>query len=257
MVCITFAATIQLSSMTKQIPNFITILNLLCGVMAVFMAINGRIEVAAYLIFAGALFDFADGFAARALKAYSEIGKELDSLADLISFGMAPAAILSNLLYGLKFEATGKTIFQMDAFSMVIVLFPYVLVAFAALRLAKFNTDTRQSEVFLGLTTTATGIFTASFALLIKSGTPWALGLLSPIFLIVMVAVFCSLLVSEIPMFSLKFKSFGWSGNQERFILLGAGILLISLWGWGGISVLILLYVVFSIAMELLRRARD
>jgi CDP-diacylglycerol---serine O-phosphatidyltransferase len=243
--------------MTKQIPNFITILNLLCGVMAVFMAINGRIEIAAYLIFAGALFDFADGFAARALKAYSEIGKELDSLADLISFGMAPAAILSNLMYGLKFAATQKTIFEMDVLSQVVVYFPFLLVAFAALRLAKFNTDTRQSEVFLGLTTTATGIFTASLALLVKDGTAWAVGLLSPIFIIVMVAVFCALLVSEIPMFSLKFKSFSWSGNQERFILLGAGILLITQFGWGGISILILLYVLFSIAMELLRRARD
>jgi CDP-diacylglycerol--serine O-phosphatidyltransferase len=243
--------------MTKQIPNFITILNLLCGVMAVFFAINGRIETAAYLIFAGAVFDFGDGFAARALHAYSDIGKELDSLADLISFGMAPAAILSNLMYSLKFETTGKPIFEMGMMDQVVVFFPFVLVAFAALRLAKFNTDTRQSEVFLGLTTTATGIFTASFALLLKGGTTWAVALLSPVFLIVLIALFCTLLISEIPMFSLKFQSFSWSGNEERIIMFLIGIVLVSIWGLGGISLLIVLYVLFSIVMELIAKLHE
>lgn len=243
--------------MTKSIPNFITILNLLCGVVAVFFAINGRAEAAAYLIFAGALFDFTDGFAARALKAYSEIGKELDSLADLISFGMAPAAILSNIMYGLKAHATGKLFFDMAVKDQVVILFPFVLVAFAALRLAKFNTDTRQSEVFLGLTTTATGIFTASFALLVKSGAPWMMALLSPVFLIVMVAVFSALLVSEIPMFSLKFKSLAWSGNQDRFVFLALAIVLVALFNLGGISMLIVLYILFSIAMELIAKFKE
>ncbi|MFT3740555.1 MAG: CDP-alcohol phosphatidyltransferase family protein [Breznakibacter sp.] len=243
--------------MTKQIPNSITILNLLCGVMAVFFAINGRAETAAYLIFAAALFDFFDGFAARALKAYSEIGRELDSLADLISFGMAPAAILSNIMYGLKAHATGQLFFDMGVRDQIITLSPFILVAFSALRLAKFNTDTRQSEVFLGLTTTATGIFTASFALLIKSGAAWAMSLLSPIFLIVLVSVFCALLISEIPMFSLKFKSIEWKGNEDRFVFLALGLALIAFLGLGGISLLIVFYVLFSVVVELIVWARS
>jgi len=242
--------------MTKHLPNFITILNLLCGVMAVFMAINSKIEIAAYLIFAGALFDFADGFAARALHAYSEIGKQLDSLADLISFGFAPAAILSNIMYGKKFLSLGQTIFEMGLKDQIIVLFPFILVAFAALRLAKFNIDTRQSESFLGLTTTATGIFTASYVLLLKGGPFWLHMMTTTTFLIVMVAVFCSLLVSEIPMFSLKFKSFGWAGNEQRYILLAAGLGFIAWLGFGGISIVILLYVLFSIVSSIIAKLK-
>lgn len=238
--------------MTKSIPNFITILNLLCGVGAVFMAIHGRWEAAAYLIFAGSIFDFADGFAARALKAYSEIGKQLDSLADLISFGFAPAAIWSNMMYSLKYAATGKAFFDMAWMDQVVVFFPFILVAFAALRLAKFNVDTRQTENFLGLTTTATGIFTASFALLVKNNTLNLGTIISPSIIIIIIAIFCALLVSEIPMFSLKFKSWGWKGNAQKYILLIAGIALIATLGLGGISLLIVLYILFSMATQMI-----
>ena len=237
--------------MTKSIPNFITLLNLLCGVAAVFMAINNHCDTAAYLIFAGAIFDFADGFAARALKAYSEIGKELDSLADLISFGFAPAAIWFNIMYSLKYAESGKTLFNMDIMDQVVVFFPFILVAFAALRLAKFNIDTRQTENFLGLTTTATGIFTASFALLLQSKIININPIVTPIFIIITIAIFCSLLVSEIPMFSLKFKSYGWHNNIQKYILLIAGIVLIATLGFGGISLLIILYVLFSITTHM------
>jgi CDP-diacylglycerol--serine O-phosphatidyltransferase len=238
--------------MTKSIPNFITILNLLCGVGAVFMAIHGRWETAAYLIFAGAIFDFADGFAARALNAYSEIGKQLDSLADLISFGFAPAAIWSNMMYSLKYSATGNTFFNMAWMDQVVVFFPFILVAFAALRLAKFNVDTRQTENFLGLTTTATGIFTASFALLVKNNMLNTGNIISPSIIIITIAIFCALLVSEIPMFSLKFKSWGWKGNAQKYILLIAGIALIATLGLGGISLLIVLYILFSMATQMI-----
>jgi CDP-diacylglycerol--serine O-phosphatidyltransferase len=254
---ITFASLFIKKYMTKHLPNFITILNLMCGVVAVFLAINGRTEPAAYLIFCGALFDFMDGFAARALKAYSEIGKELDSLADLISFGFAPAAILSNIMYGKKYLSLGQSIFEMGLKDQIVVLFPFILVAFAALRLAKFNVDTRQSENFLGLTTTATGIFTASFALLLKGGPFWLHMMTTTTFLIVMVAIFCSLLVSEIPMFSLKFKSFKWAGNEQRFILLAAGLGFIIWLGMGGICLLILLYILFSATTALIKVLKE
>ncbi len=233
--------------MTKQIPNFLTALNLLCGTFAIFFAIHGRIELAAYFIFAGAIFDFSDGFAARALNAYSEIGKQLDSLADLISFGLAPAAIYSTMLFRMKYSDVSPSFFEMSWVNQSIVLFPFVLAVFAAFRLAKFNLDTRQTENFLGLTTTATGIFTASFALLLLKGTPWLMMILSPSLIIMMIAVFCVLLVSEVPMFSLKFKNFSWSENQNRFLLVIAGIFLIIWQGLGGISLLILLYILYSV----------
>lgn len=233
--------------MTKHLPNFITILNLLCGTLAVFFAIHGRIETAAWLIFTGALFDFGDGFVARALHAYSETGKELDSLADLISFGVAPAAILSSILYRIKSAGGTIEFFEMGWMHQAIVLFPFVMVAFAALRLAKFNLDTRQTESFLGLTTTATGIFTASFALLLKKGYPFVDQVVSPVFILIMVTLFCGLLVSEIPMFSLKFKKFGWKGNQQRYLLLLTGLVFIALFDMAGISMVILLYILFSI----------
>ena len=127
-------------------------------------AIRSYYEVAIWLIFIGSLFDFLDGFAARAFNAYGEMGKELDSLADLISFGFAPSAIWSCLI---KYQLTGSytsPYFSMELQQKVLVLMPFIMVAFAALRLAKFNVDTRQTENFLGLTTTATGIFTAAFA---------------------------------------------------------------------------------------------
>lgn len=230
--------------MTKHIPNFLTSLNVLCGSLAVFFALNSELQTAAILIFIGAIFDFSDGFAARALKAYSEIGKELDSLADLISFGMAPAAILSSITLSLLNKDSFSGLSTQE---QVVVLFPFIMVAFAALRLAKFNTDTRQTENFLGLTTTATGIFTASFVFLIKKDISWINHITSVYLIIGMIIVFSILLVSEIPMFSLKFKNFSIKKNINRYILLVSGLILIIWLGFAGISILILLYILFSV----------
>lgn len=233
-------------SISKHIPNFITSLNVLCGTAATFFAINGRIEGAIWLIFAGALFDFSDGFAARALKAYSEMGKELDSLADLISFGFAPAAIWSGLI---KYQLTNSyttPYFSLELNQQVLTLLPFLMVAFAAIRLAKFNVDTRQSENFLGLTTTATGIFTAAFAYKYIE-MPVAFEWYKPLFILLTIALFCVMLISEVPMKSLKFKSFKWGDNQERFILLILAVVFITLWGVGGIAALIMYYILVSI----------
>ncbi|WP_430810711.1 MULTISPECIES: CDP-alcohol phosphatidyltransferase family protein [unclassified Carboxylicivirga] len=235
----------------QHIPNFLTSLNVLCGILAVFFALNARIDLSIWLIFGGALFDFSDGFAARALKAYSAMGKELDSLADLISFGAAPAAIWSTLI---KYQLSGSyatNFFALKGAEQVMVLIPFVMVAFAALRLAKFNIDTRQTENFLGLTTTATGIFTAALAYSFLSN-PDAFKWLTPAPIIILIAFFSILLISEIPMFSLKFKSLKWGENKERFILLLLAIVLIALLGVGGIAAVILYYIVISTAKWLL-----
>lgn len=235
----------------QHVPNFLTSLNVLCGIMAVFFALNARIDIAIWLIFAGAIFDFSDGFAARLLKAYSEIGKELDSLADLISFGAAPAAIWSTII---KYQITGSyatNFFALTTPQQVLVLLPFVMVAFAALRLAKFNIDTRQTENFLGLTTTATGIFTGAFAYKFISTPEWFMWL-SPAIILALIGLFCLLLISEVPMFSLKFKNLKWVDNKERFILLFITIVLVVLLGVCGIAATILYYITISVAKSLL-----
>lgn len=229
----------------QHIPNFLTSLNVLCGIIAVFFALNARIDIAIWLIFAGALFDFSDGFAARALKAYSDIGKELDSLADLISFGAAPAAIWSSIV---NYQLTGSyeiNFFQLSTIEQVLILSPFVMVAFSALRLAKFNVDTRQTENFLGLTTTATGIFTAAFAYKFLESPEW-FDWLSPITILIAIAFFSVMLISEVPMFSLKFKNMKFGENKERFVLLFLAIVFIALLGVGGIAAVILYYILIS-----------
>ncbi len=231
----------------KHIPNFLTSLNLVCGSLSVFFALNGYVDWAILLIFLGAVFDFSDGFAARGLKAYSEMGKELDSLADLISFGMAPAAIYSTLM---KFLITGSVFteyIELQSSDKALILIPFVLVVFSGLRLAKFNIDTRQTENFLGLTTTATGIFTASFAFMVIT-RPELFRWLNPYIIITMIIFFSIMLVSEVPMFSLKFRNFSFSENKERFLLLAFALVSFVWLGVGGIAALILFYILYSLA---------
>ncbi len=230
----------------RHIPNILTSGNLLCGAFAIFFALHGMIQVATWLILAGALFDFSDGFAARLLKAYSEIGKELDSLADLVTFGVAPSAIYSTYI---KYYITGSfftPVQHLTAMQLVWVLAPFILAAFAAFRLAKFNLDTRQTESFLGLTTTATGIFTASLGYMLVDN-PEYFTWLRPSFVIGLVMFFCVMLVSEVPMFSLKFKNFRWKGNEDRFVLLIMAIVAFVVLNVGGLAPVILYYIVFSL----------
>lgn len=231
----------------KHIPNSITSLNLLCGVFATVCAVSGMVEWAAYLIFAGAVFDFFDGFVARLLKVSSPIGKELDSLADIVSFAIAPAAMYSTYI---KYIITGDWyyhIYYLTGFGLMWVLLPFILAVFGALRLAKFNLDTRQTENFLGLTTTATGLFTASLILFAVNHLT-LFSWVHPWMIMMMIMIFCVLLVSEVPMFSLKIKHWTWAGNELRFILVAVAVVTIALFGFGGIALTIFLYILFSLA---------
>ena len=231
----------------QHIPNFLTSLNLLCGTLSVFFAFHGMLALAAILLFVGALFDFSDGFAARALKAYSPMGKELDSLADMISFGFAPMVMLHMMLKKVMIGSYEGDFFGQELCTQVLLLSPFVTTVFSGLRLAKFNVDTRQSESFIGLTTTATGIFIASLAWVFDRGEGWLLDLLQNQWvLLVFVPVFSFLLVSEVPMFSLKFKDFSIKRNVDKYTLLVAGLISLVWLGVGGIAVTIALYVVFS-----------
>ncbi len=231
--------------MKKHIPNCITLCNLLCGVCSVIVATTQfvNIEWAVILIFLGALFDFFDGFAARLLKVSSAIGKELDSLADLITFGFAPAAITSAMiLHILGFESLRPddgTIIATQDYLMAFI--PYIMVAFSALRLAKFNLDERQTCSFIGLPTPANAIFFASFAFMPE------LDYLPVVVLVVLSIVFSLLLISEIPMFSLKFKNYSWSDNKIRYIFLILAVILLVIFQLQGLIFVIVCYIVLSI----------
>ncbi len=233
-------------SIRKSIPNFLTCLNLLLGTVGVYFAIIGRIDLTIWAILLAALFDFFDGFVARILNAYSDIGKDLDSLADLISFGFAPAAIFSSFI---NFKITGSwdsLFFELKISEQILVLLPFVLVAFAALRLAKFNNDTRQSENFIGLTTTATGMFAASFGYLLFNNKYGISDKISVWVILIMIIIFSALLVSEIPMFSLKFKSYKWKENMNRYILLIISLIAVVWLGIGALVIIIPIYVLYS-----------
>jgi CDP-diacylglycerol--serine O-phosphatidyltransferase len=198
----------------KHIPNLITCLNLLAGSFACVMALKFNQYEGAFLFIAlAAVFDFLDGLAARALKAYSPMGAELDSLADVISFGLAPGCVV-------------YAYFSSYAGAAGISLFAFLLPLFAALRLAKFNIDTRQTTAFLGLPVPASGLFWSS---LIPS-IHWIAACFSTysvlIVLIVLLIFFCVLMVSEVPMFSLKFKNLKWSDNAWPFTLILIAIVL-------------------------------
>ena len=240
-------------SIAKYIPNSITSMNLLCGVLATAAALTAEddLRLPAVLIIAGAVFDFFDGFVARTLHVSSAIGKELDSLADNISFGLAPAAMYSAYVRHYLTGAYATPLSQMSTADAALSLAPLILAVFAGLRLAKFNIDTRQSENFLGLTTTATGLFTASLLWMQPDFPDLFHQFLSPAVVIVMVAVFSALLVSEIPMFSLKVKHWQLAGNELRLALLVVGLVSLILMGFGGLSVTIALYTLFSIVKSI------
>ena len=178
----------------KHIPNTITSMNLLCGVMGVIFTFEGALDIAFYLMLAAAICDFLDGFAARMLKAYSAMGKELDSLADLISFGLLPSLMLHRRLV-----EGGMTGFWS--------YLPLIICVFSALRLAKFNVDDRQDENFLGLPTPACALWCGSLIYAADNGVMSMAGLLQDKYIILIGSVVLSLLlVSEIPMFSFKIK---------------------------------------------------
>ncbi len=183
------------------------------------------------------LFDFADGFVARVLNATSPIGKELDSLADMITFGLVPGATIFALLQMAE-PAESTNYFHFAAF---------VVPCFAGLRLAKFNIDTRQSENFIGMPTPAVALFVVSLPLILKFDSLGISGfILNKYFLYILIPMFSVLMVSELPMFGLKFKSFGWKGNELRFLFLLISIFALVFFKYTGIAISISLYILFS-----------
>ena len=220
----------------RHIPNFITSLNLFTGCVGIYFAFEGNFLAALLCIMIAAVLDFLDGFAAHLLKAYSEMGKQLDSLADVVSFGVLPGALVFSVLSTSELHGY---------FAFVGFLIP----VFSALRLAKFNVDERQTSSFLGLPTPAHAIFWGgmifSFADVLTQ---------NPLFLCALVVVFCLLLVSEIPMFSLKIKGFSWRENKTQYIFLAGCVVLFAVMQLNAFAPIIAWYIVLSILGNLFGR---
>ena len=225
----------------KHIPNIITCLNLISGCIATYWAFQGDYRMALLFIIIGAVFDFFDGMVARLLHVSSPIGKELDSLADDITFGFAPSAIIFSYLNE-SCAAANSTLCTLHS---ILPFVAFIMAAFSALRLAKFNLDERQTMGFIGLPTPANALFWG--ALIVGAGDWLATLPYAPYLLLVATFVSCWLLVSEIPMFALKFKTWGWKGNEVKYLFLLTCIPLLLLLGISGLAAVIAWYVVLSI----------
>lgn len=224
---------------TRHIPNTVTCLNLFSGCIATIMAYQGQYELSLLFIILSAVFDFFDGMLARALHAYSAIGKELDSLADDISFGLAPAMIVFSLFKEVHYPS-----FLQPAQTWIPYM-AFLIAVFSALRLAKFNIDERQSSSFIGLPTPANALFWASLTV---GQHNWLVSeCFNAAYLILLVCIFSYLLVAEIPMFSLKFKNLTWKDNKIPFIFLLVSVLLLIFLQTSGISAVIGWYIVLSL----------
>lgn len=220
--------------MKRDIPNFITCLNLFSGCIGTIFAFNGELKTAAYFVVLSAVFDFFDGMAARLLKVTSNIGKDLDSLADMISFGFLPGLVMFQLIK----QSIGETV--PNSTLSYIPYLGFIITVFSALRLAKFNNDTRQSVDFIGLNTPTNTIFIVSLAS-IQSDYPDIIG--STALLIGITLLTSYLLIGEFKLFSLKLGSTRWAHNKYRYLFLISTVLLISMLHFAAIPFVLLLYI--------------
>ena len=270
----------RVDKIRRNIPNAITCGNLLCGCLAIVKAFEGDLVWAAYLVGIAAVLDFLDGFAARLLKATSPIGKDLDSLADMVTFGVVPGVVMFKLMVvSLNFsDPNGQTVnggwhITISHTHQWVSYLAFLIPIFSAIRLAKFNNDTRQTESFIGLPTPANAIFFCSLPLALRqisdevlsTGNPFAM-LVSVAsnpflalahntwFLLALVSIFSVLLVAPLPLFSLKFKSFGWKGNEMRYIFLILSLALVGFLQFKGSPLVIVLYLILSAIGNLLKK---
>jgi CDP-diacylglycerol--serine O-phosphatidyltransferase len=215
----------------KHLPNFLTSCNLLCGCLAIVFVLEERAWPAAYLVWIACIFDFFDGFAARMLKVHSPVGKELDSLADVVSFGVLPALVMYKMLGA----SSGSLILPYAGFAIAV---------FSALRLAIFNVDETQSDSFRGLNTPANTLFITALPLLSNDVGRW---LYEPWLLVTITLLSSFLLISRVRIFALKFKNFKWADNKMRFTFLILSVLLLVSLQILAIPLVIILYIVLSL----------
>jgi len=222
--------------MKQHFPNLLTLCNALCGCVGISLIAEGQIVVACFLVFVALFFDFFDGFVARMLNVQSEIGKQLDSLADAITFGVLPAFIAQNL-----WTKTNNS----DFFTY----FPFLLALFSILRLAKFNIDKRQTDSFIGVPTPANAMLWASFPLILHyQHSAFAEKIFTNShFLMILVLLMSFLLVSELRLFALKFKDFSWKKNQIKFVFMLLSVLAIVILQFWAVPFILFLYVFLSL----------
>jgi len=240
----------------KSIPNTLTICNLFCGCLSIVSAFKANTEAAGFFIIAASFFDFFDGFAARLLNCKSDLGKQLDSLADMISFGLAPAVIMFTLLSA--------------SYNLPLINFrninplPYlafVIAVFSALRLAKFNIDNRQTDSFIGLPTPANALFVASLPLILwyynslNSDTSILIkNIINNFFFLSFLSIILSwLLIAELPLMSLKFKTFSWKDNKIRYIFLLISIISILFLFYAAMPLIIIFYIILSVISNIIK----
>jgi CDP-diacylglycerol---serine O-phosphatidyltransferase len=221
----------------RNIPNALTCGNLLCGCVGVVEAFHNNLLLSCGLIGVALIFDFFDGFSARLLKVSSPIGKDLDSLADMVTFGLLPSIIVYQMLMDSIPDLMG-----------IWKAYPaFIIAIFSAIRLAKFNNDPRQTDSFIGVPTPANAMLIASLPIIVNTHENWKPLIINTNNLLILSIVMSYLLVMEMPLLALKFKSFGWKGNEFRFIFIGLTVLLLILLKIVAIPVILVLYVLISI----------
>jgi CDP-diacylglycerol--serine O-phosphatidyltransferase len=213
------------------IPNIITLGNLLCGFFGILAASQGRLKEAGIFIFIALILDFLDGFVARMFNSYSDIGKQLDSLADMVSFGVLPSFILYYMMAD-------------DGYLQYLSLVPALS---SALRLAKFNVDDRQSDGFRGLPTPANAMVVASFPFILAEGYSFLEENLITLIFGTYAILISIIMISDLPMLALKFKNFSWASNSMRYLFLIASVALIAIFQVAAVPLILLLYVGFSL----------
>ncbi len=235
--------------MTKHIPNFITSLNLGSGFIAIIFALNGYPLIASWLILAAMVFDFCDGFSARLLKAYSDVGKELDSLADAVSFGVAPATIIFYYLSGALGVSGTPNVNALSLKESCLLLVPALMPVFAAIRLARFNIDDTQKDSFKGLASPASALAVISLVFAKEYPGSVIAGFIfdSATGNIVLTIVLSLLMVCRLPMISLKFHDLGFKRNWDRYLLIGCVILPVIFLGFRATPLIIPVYIMVSL----------
>ncbi|MCK5846591.1 MAG: CDP-diacylglycerol--serine O-phosphatidyltransferase [Bacteroidales bacterium] len=235
--------------MKKHIPNIITLLNLFSGVSGIVSAMNGHWELAFWLMIAGAGFDFFDGMVARLLKVSGPLGAELDSLSDMVTFGVLPSIIMYNMLLNSPTPIVNYEIMDVRVFPLI----AFAIAAMSGLRLAKFNIDDRQTTSFIGLPTPANALLIGALSYAtysICNCLEFQQFISNAYFLAALSLVLSYLLVAELPLFALKFKNLSWNDNKLRYIFLGISILLLAIfykWMYMAILLIIPIYILLSI----------
>ncbi|MDG1326913.1 MAG: CDP-alcohol phosphatidyltransferase family protein [Flavobacteriaceae bacterium] len=242
--------------MKKQIPNLITVLNLLCGCLAILYVVSGDLVISSFLVIAGMFFDFFDGLVARLLHVQSKLGVQLDSLADMVSFGVVPGLMMFQLLNKSLMPQELRTGFEatetLKGFEPGMSFIPFIgmlIIIASAYRLAKFNIDTRQSDNFIGLPTPANTLLIISLPLIFQyQYSPFLEQVIfNHWFLIALTIVSSLLLNAEIKLFSLKFKSWNFNSNQVRYIFLALSIAAIIAIKFIAIPFIIIIYIIVSL----------